>query len=424
MTLQFNFGGVPSAVQTSENPPSLKKIIDDFGLPESGKNIIIVCDENTEYIASAIKGKTDVPVCRLESGEIYKTWDSVEEILFYAKDAGLGRDGLFIGVGGGVITDLTGFAASIYMRGARLALVPTTLLAMVDASIGGKTGFDLFDRKNLAGTFYPASQIYIPLSALNTLSPCQLKSGFAEVIKCAILEGTELGVGSWELGSKGGEVSPSLQTYGFPLPPQRGSAPQRPAGGSMPPDPRYPPGTSPSSDNKEARSNDFNPKEVFSDSSNISNSSPNSQLTTNNSQLIMNAIKTKGRIVESDPKETGTERALLNLGHTFGHALEAASGFEAMTHGEAVAWGIFHAAELGRELGITPPERAERIISLLKSYSYETAKIHPAIRAKRAIARFNDALLDDKKKKNGAMRFIVPNKNGAEIVCCDWELKF
>jgi len=372
VTRYFNFAGVSCGIRITENPPAIHEIIRDFQSPESGgalprtgANIILVCDGNTEYIARLIKGNDDIHLCRIKPGEANKNWRTVEKILLSAKNAGLGRDGLFIGAGGGVITDLTGFAASVYMRGARLALVPTTLLGMVDASIGGKTGFDIFGRKNMAGSFYPASRIYIPLSALDTLPQKELKSGFAEIIKCAILEGTEGEIGSMQ-GAAGNPGEEGCRDFRFALPDGTSALPA----------------------------------------------------------LIENTIKTKGRIAGNDPKETGTERALLNLGHTFGHALESAAGLGTIPHGEAVAWGIVRAAELGMESGITPPERAGNIISLIKSFSYETAAIHPAIRSKKGMARFNAALGDDKKKKNGALRFIVPNKTGAEIITCDWELKY
>ncbi|MDR2785434.1 MAG: 3-dehydroquinate synthase, partial [Treponema sp.] len=148
--------------------PSLEEIKGNFsedGLNASG--ILLVCDNNTAFLAGRIAG--GVPVCVLPHGESEKNWGSVEKILGAARAAGLGRDSLFVGIGGGVISDLTAFAASIYMRGARLCLISTTLLGMVDAALGGKTGFDLFGIKNLAGTFYPARLVYLPVESLATL---------------------------------------------------------------------------------------------------------------------------------------------------------------------------------------------------------------------------------------------------------------
>jgi 3-dehydroquinate synthase len=128
------------------------------------------------------------------------------------------------------------------------------------------------------------------------------------------------------------------------------------------------------------------------------------------------SVAIKGRIVEADPRETGTQRVLLNLGHTFGHALEAAAGLGSISHGEAVAWGISRACELGHALGITGTERLGRIVGMLRSFGYETGDHHPLMKNK---AVFMDALLNDKKKKAGKLTFIVPNQTGAQLVSSD-----
>jgi 3-dehydroquinate synthase len=289
----------------------------------------------------------------LESGETHKGWAAVEQILKAAKDAGLGRDGLFIGIGGGVITDMTSFAASIYMRGVSLCLISTTLLGMVDASVGGKTGFDLFDIKNLAGTFFPASHIYMPLEALKTLPPGEWKSGMAELIKTAILD-------SGETLDKIKSAEPLMRT-------------------------------------------------ILSGGSGADGFKNNNAL----AELIQRAVLVKGRIVESDPQETGTERALLNLGHTFGHALESAAGLGKLSHGEAVAWGMVRSCELGLALGITPPNRVREIFEIITGYGYETAAPHTAIKD---TAFFMQTLGGDKKKRAGKLNFVVPTASGAELV--------
>ena len=123
----------------------------------------------------------------LPPGESEKNWSSVDTILSSALSAGLARDSLFIGFGGGVILDMTGFAASVYMRGARLSLIPTTLLSMVDATLGGKTGFDYHGIKNLVGTFYPAEAVLIVPDTLRTLPESEFRSGLGEVVKHAFL---------------------------------------------------------------------------------------------------------------------------------------------------------------------------------------------------------------------------------------------
>jgi 3-dehydroquinate synthase len=130
-------------------------------------------------------------------------------------------------------------------------------------------------------------------------------------------------------------------------------------------------------------------------------------------EAVSRAVAYKGRIVEEDPRETGSRRALLNLGHSFGHALESSAGLGRISHGEAVAWGLARACELGEKLGITPAKRAENIVSLLKRCGYETSAPH------HLMGNTNDfmaALGKDKKKKSGKSVFIIPNAQSAEIL--------
>ncbi len=149
---------------------------------------LIVCDKNTEVF---VKGMT-IPAVVLDAGESYKSWAGVERILHTAVSLELGRDSRIVGVGGGVVCDMAAFASSIYMRGCRITLVPTTLLAMVDASIGGKTGIDFAGYKNLIGAFYPADRIHISVETLLNLPRREYKSGLAEVIKHALLGAEDL----------------------------------------------------------------------------------------------------------------------------------------------------------------------------------------------------------------------------------------
>jgi 3-dehydroquinate synthase len=297
-----------------------------------------------------------LPRCVLRSGEADKNWAAVEDILRAARQAGLGRDGLFIGVGGGVIGDLSAFAASIYMRGCGLALVSTTLLGMADASVGGKTGFDLFGVKNLAGTFYPARRVYMPLESLETLPAAEWKSGMAELIKTAVLDGDGFLDELWAIAA---EFPPGAFDSGFPA--------------------------------------------CFA-----------SQLLADGAErlyrCVSRAVAFKGRIVEADPRETGQERILLNLGHTFAHALESSAGLGTLSHGEAVAWGLLRACELGLALGVTPRQRAVKIKELVTRYGYETAAAHPLMGD---MEIFMKALGDDKKKKSGGLTFIVPDEKSA-----------
>jgi 3-dehydroquinate synthase len=319
--------------------PDIDEIVKDFGT-EGGK-LLLICDTNTSRFADKLRGSRDISVCTLEPGESQKNWQSVETILRSAGDAQIGRDGLFIGIGGGVITDISAFAASIYMRGCAIALISTTLLGMVDASVGGKTGFDLFGIKNLAGTFYPAGHVYIPLESLESLPPAEWKSGMAELIKTAVLDGDDFLALLEKMN--GGFTNMAI------------------------------------------------------------------------APCVERAVRFKGRIVEEDPFETKSRRMLLNLGHTFGHALEAAVGLGRISHGEAVAWGIARSCELGQALGICPTHRAKRIMSLLTAFKYEIAAPHPLA----ACAELIHALGSDKKKRRGKLIFIVPDDKSARSITAD-----
>jgi 3-dehydroquinate synthase len=325
---------------------------------------LVGCDVNTEYIARRLPGTNDprggtIPCCVLPAGETAKTWESADHILKAAYAAGLGRDGLITGVGGGVITDITGFAASVYMRGIGLRLVSTTLLGMVDASVGGKTGFDLGGIKNLAGTFYPAERVDMPLGSLATLPPREWKSGFGEIIKTAILANDR-------------EMLSRIHAY----------------------------------------------RDIYLNILNTGGKNRDEFRTDDLGFLISRAVEIKGRIVEEDPRETGERRALLNLGHTFGHALESSAGLGHLTHGEAVAWGIIRASELGYALGVTSREQALEIRELIRSYGYITKAPHPAMGNREEYYR---ALEGDKKKKAGKLVFIVPGYGGAQKVIVDPE---
>ncbi|MDR0562150.1 MAG: 3-dehydroquinate synthase [Spirochaetaceae bacterium] len=338
----FSFGGNLSSVRIRKHIPSLDDIISFYG--SAPGNVLFVCDTHTRSIARQILGEKDAPLCEIQSGEAAKNWASVETILKAAKDAALGRDGLFVGVGGGVVSDMTGFAASIYMRGAGLCLVSTSLLGMVDAAVGGKTGFDLFGMKNFAGTFYPAPLVYMPVSSLTSLPEREWKSGMAEIIKTATLDTSDEQERFWSLLA--------------------------------------------------ALSRDTAEQDILV-------------------ECIARSVQLKGRVVEADPKETGNFRALLNLGHTFGHALESSIGLGQITHGEAVAWGMARSCDLGLALGITPQDRREKILALLSAFGYETKTPHPLMRDTEA---FMQALRNDKKKKAGSLRFIVPARTGAVLV--------
>ena len=346
--MYFTLNEFKTTVHIRDEIPSIQEIALELGMEKSGASFkpLITADENSLYIAEKICGGFDYPVCVLKSGEENKNLQAVETILAAAFKAGIGRDGIFIAAGGGVICDLTAFASSIYMRGCRLVLVPTTLLCMVDASVGGKTGFDLFGIKNLIGSFYPAETVYMPVNVLSTLPEREWKSGMAEIIKTAIL----------------------------------------------------------------------------SDDDFIEQIAINKERSTFIKDFIERAVTFKGGIVSEDLRESENgKRKLLNLGHTFAHALESAAGLGSVSHGEAVAWGIVRACELGCRLGITPKARAEKIRGLIASFGYEIAAPHPL--SDNADALIN-AMKNDKKKHGGKLTFVVPDEKSARCAVLESETEF
>jgi 3-dehydroquinate synthase len=277
-----------------------------------------------------LHGRSAACAVVLPSGERAKAWTWAEKIMATALKAGLGRDGRMVGVGGGVICDLTGFAASLYMRGCRLTLMPTTLLAMVDAALGGKTAVNLAGAKNLVGTFYPAEELVIWPPALATLPPRELRCGLAEAIKTALLGDADL----LELlrDRRADLLRAEPQVLG---------------------------------------------------------------------QTVRRCLAVKGRIVENDLRERGG-RAALNLGHTFAHALESATGFHRYRHGEAVAWGLVRALALGVALGVTDRALAGEIRTLLEAYGFELGR-PPRVEAQQLLA----AMRADKKRRDGTLRVVL-----------------
>ncbi len=271
----------------------------------------------------------------LEPGEISKKWESVGAIISKAIEIGAARDSLFVGIGGGVICDMTAFAGSIYMRGTEVILIPTTLLAMADAALGGKTGIDFHGYKNMIGTFAPALEVRICIDLLQSLPDREYMNGLGEIIKHGLLRDTEI-----------------LKIL-----------------------------------NNEYKSVLARDKDVLT-------------------ELVDRSIKVKGWYVEQDAVESGI-RAHLNLGHTFGHALESVSGFTVISHGEAVIWGIIKALKTGILMGVTDPVWLTEVLSLVKKYSYnlETPNnINPEA--------LIDALKKDKKKKGGSVQFVLQRKQG------------
>lgn len=298
-----------------------------------GGRVLVLCDANERVhaLARSIGRHPNVlavlPFALSERRKRFATLERVHEAMI---GAGADRDTLVLGVGGGVASDLFGFASATFMRGVRYAHVATTLVAMADAAIGGKTGVDLPSGKNLAGTFSDPVGVYAHVDALQTLPYRHLREGLAEVVKAAIVEGDAF----WE----------SLEVL-----------------------------------------------------------SPHAFWRWPWLEIVSQAVRVKTMIVAEDRLEHGT-RELLNLGHTFGHAFERASGYR-VTHGAGVSVGLRAAGILGVRLGRFDRDEHLRVLAML---ALLRLPMRTSVDPDAAFA----AMQTDKKRRDGRLRFVVPNRIG------------
>lgn len=305
----------------------------------TSKQVLIVTNEKVAplYLNDLLTAFSDrqCDVVILPDGEAFKNQTS----LFAIYDALIAhkhhRDATLIALGGGVVGDLAGFAASTYQRGIRLLQIPTTLLAQVDSSVGGKTAINHPLGKNMIGSFYQPNAVFIDLDTLKTLPDREFKAGLAEVIKYGLLEGGEF-----------------LELLYGAL--QKGLTPN------------------------------------------------SSQLP----QIIAQCCNIKAKYVEGDEKELG-QRALLNLGHTFAHALEAYSNYQGWLHGEAVAIGLYCMVILSNNLGV-----ADKTLVILVEELLNFAGLPYKIPAAIDLKRLRELMSLDKKIKNNCLRFVVIRKPG------------
>lgn len=282
-----------------------------------------------------------------EASKSYAVLQEVSEGLIAAK---IERNDLVIALGGGVIGDLAGFAASIVRRGVDFVQVPTSLLAQVDSSVGGKTGINSPHGKNLVGAFHQPVLVIADTAVLDTLSPRQFRAGYAEVAKYGVLGDVELF--DWLEAHHG---------------------------------------------------------EIFSGG-------------TAREQAIAASCRAKAEIVARDERETG-DRALLNLGHTFGHALEAATGFsDRLFHGEGVAVGMVLAAEFSARLNMISPSDAARVQRHLAEVGLPT-KVQDIAGFRQEGLADADTLMtlmaQDKKVKRGRLTFILLEQVGKAVIVND-----
>ena len=295
-----------------------------------------------------------IPTSRIivEEGEGSKSYSGLEKVSEALIAAKIERNDLVIALGGGVVGDLAGFAAAILRRGVDFVQVPTSLLAQVDSSVGGKTGINSPQGKNLLGAFHQPVLVIADTSVLDTLSPRQFRAGYAEVAK---------------YGALGDEAFFAWL--------------------------------------------EANHADIFSGGA-------------AREHAIATSCRAKAAIVSRDERETG-ERALLNLGHTFGHALEAATGFsDRLFHGEGVSVGMVLAAEFSAKLGMISEQDAARIERHLASVGLPTHLQDIAGFAQEGLADA-DALMalmaQDKKVKRGKLTFILLQAIGRAVVANDIE---
>lgn len=305
------------------------------------------------------------------SGEAYKTIESVLTIIKEALKAGFTRHDTFVGIGGGVICDLTAFAASLFKRGARFEAVPTTLLAMVDAAIGGKTGCDFDTYKNMIGTFFPASVLYVWPMFVQSLPAEQYKSGLAECLKTAMLYDKEL--------------------YAL-----FASALDAPASASVALTGAFTAGAS-------AVGGDADNAGETGAPSSTGGIMGRDGVTLD--KIIRQCAKAKASVVESDFLERG-DRMMLNFGHTFAHALESVAGLGIVPHGDAVAWGMGRAACLAHNMGVCPASYKKELLALLDAYGWETSAV-PKLAPGGFAERMIEAMHKDKKNAGEKVRVIL-----------------
>ncbi|MCI1728623.1 MAG: 3-dehydroquinate synthase [Chiayiivirga sp.] len=316
----------------------------DWASQVRGRDVLVVTDAHVAplYLArveAALSGKR-LRTLVLPPGEAEKTLARFGDAITALAELRANRDATVVALGGGVVGDLSGFAAACWMRGVAFIQLPTTLLAMVDSSVGGKTAVDLPQGKNLVGAFHQPTAVIADIATLATLPPRELRAGLAEVVKYGAI--CDPGFFVW------------LEQHAVAL--------------------------------------------LARDEGVVV-------------EAVERSCRHKAAIVARDEHETG-ERALLNFGHTFGHALETACGYGALLHGEAVAIGMGMAARLSSALGLAPPEDAERLARLLAHLGlplFPNTATDPA--------ELLELMRLDKKSVSGKLRLILWRGIGhAEVV--------
>ena len=279
-------------------------------------------------------------------GEQYKNLDWANAIYAALLTNGFDRKSALVAFGGGVIGDLTGFAAATFMRGVPFVQVPTTLLAMVDSSVGGKTGVNHPMGKNMIGAFYQPKKVLMDLDVLKTLPREEFLSGIAEVIKYGVIRDAAL----FDYLDKNRDKILSLDPDAL-------------------------------------------------------------------SHIIKRSCEIKAEVVSKDEREGGL-RAILNFGHTIGHAIETAENYT-MRHGEAVAIGMVYASRLAHRTGLCAASVPERVERLIKSYGLPANLT--ALSRQPSVTELTDTMQVDKKAEGGKVKFVLPSKIGEVVITNQWD---
>lgn len=303
----------------------------------SAKTAAVVTDTNVAplYLETVKKSLEEagfnVITYIFEAGEESKTTKTVIDIVEFLAENKLTRKDIAVALGGGVCGDMAGFASAIYLRGIDFVQLPTTLLSQVDSSVGGKTGVDLSQGKNLCGAFHQPSLVLIDPKTLDTLSPHFFSDGMGEVIKTGCIKSAEL----------------------------------------------------------------FEKIEKEDIKENIDD-------------IIYSCVDIKRGVVERDEKEQG-ERALLNFGHTAGHAIEKLHNFTGVSHGEAVGIGMLIITQAGENAGLTEKGTADRIENVLLKYNLKTSD-------ENSLKDITEAMQSDKKRTGSGINFIMLSSIGNSFI--------
>jgi 3-dehydroquinate synthase len=311
------------------------------------RRVIIVTDTNVaEFYLARVEAALDATSIKhhavvLDAGEHTKDFPHLAKLLDELLDQGIERGSMLVALGGGVIGDITGFAAAVALRGIDFVQMPTTLLAQVDSSVGGKTGINTRHGKNLVGAFHQPRMVLADIGALATLPQRQLLAGYAEVVKYGIIG--DSGFFDW------------LERHGADL--------------------------------------------ITGDDA-------------ARTEAVAVSCRAKAAVVSADEHEHGA-RALLNLGHTFGHAMEAECGFsDTLLHGEAVALGMVLALQLSERIGLCGPGRAERLARHLAAVGLPASLVGYGFNTDALIGH----MLHDKKVRGGAITFILAEDIGKAVI--------